>query len=110
MAGSDEEDKGAAASQPNAQAEAGARPYRASAKMPGPIDIEGEDRKVNWELHKQMWTNYSIATRLEREEPRIQRAEFLNSLGRETLRIVNHRGRRYSPDHHKNRQLLHWQV
>ena len=63
--------------------------YRPNIRPPGPIRIDGDDKRVVWELHKQLWENYTIASRLEQEEARIQRAEFLTSLGPDTLRIVN---------------------
>ena len=68
--------------------------YRHNAKAPGPLDISGDDRKVNWEIHKQMWEYYTIASRLENEDARIIKAEFMNTLGPDTLRIVNGLGLR----------------
>ena len=31
--------------------------YKSQVRAPGPVDIRGDDRKINWELHKQMWEN-----------------------------------------------------
>ena len=67
-----------------------ARPsYKPHAKPPGLINIKSAERKDNWELHKQLWENYCILACIENAEPRIQRAEFINTLGPDTLRICN---------------------
>ena len=63
--------------------------YKPHAKPPGPVNVKSADRKDNWELHKQLWENYCILAGIENAEPRIQRAEFINTLGPDTLRICN---------------------
>ena len=63
--------------------------YKPHAKPPGPVNIKSADRKDNWELHKQLWENYCILAGIENTEPRIQRAEFIHTLGPDTLYICN---------------------
>ena len=60
-----------------------------SREAAGAVNIKSADRKDNWELHKQLWENYCILAGIENAEPRIQRAEFINTLGPDTLRICN---------------------
>ncbi len=36
-----------------------------------------------------MWRNYAILSGIERAEPRILKEQFLNSLGKDTLKVYN---------------------
>ena len=63
--------------------------YKSQVRAPGPVDIRGDDRKINWELHKQMWENFCILSEIENAPTRVQKAEFFNSLGMEAVKICN---------------------
>jgi hypothetical protein len=89
MADGEENGGGAGAAVVNDRGAVARTHYRHNAKAPGPLNISGDDRRVNWEIHKQMWEYYTIASRLENEDARIQKAEFMNTLGPDSLRIVN---------------------
>ena len=53
--------------------------YRLHERPPGPVDIRSSQRKENWLIHKQLWENYSIITGVDNAEPRIRKAEFMNT-------------------------------
>ena len=63
--------------------------YKSHVRAPGPVDIRGDDRKINWELHNQMWENFCILSEIENAPTRVQKAEFFNSLGMEALKTCN---------------------
>ena len=63
--------------------------YRPHVRPPGPVGIRSSQRKENWLIHKQLWENYSIITGVDNAELRIRKAEFMNTLGPDTLRICN---------------------
>ena len=57
-------------------------------KPPRALDVAQTTAKT-WKLWKQMWENYSIATRLDQQDERYQKATFLCTIGEEALEIFN---------------------
>ncbi len=74
---------------PEAPAHAAPYIFHPHQKVLGSVNISGEDRKENWKLFKQMWGNYAILSSIKWAEPRILKAQFLNSLDKDTLKEYN---------------------
>lgn len=66
------------------------RVYRSNVKPPKSVDISGDDKKKNWELHKIMWGHYETLSGLKAEnmDQEVRKAEFMYSLGIETVSII----------------------
>ena len=63
-------------------------PFIAGIKAPVALDLSKSNAE-NWTLWKQQWANYEIVSRLNTQPVPYQTAMFLNSIGRDALKIYN---------------------
>ena len=60
-----------------------------SIPVPSNLNIAVENRSCNWELFKQTWTYYEIATALTDKPENVRMATLLSIIGPEALRVFN---------------------
>ena len=58
-------------------------------KTPDELDIGSDNKKEAWNEFKQYWTNYEIATGLDKKESKVRVATLLTVIGKESARIYN---------------------
>ena len=54
--------------------------------IPSPMNVKG-DPVNNWEFFRQQWTDYEVATGLDKQEQKIRLATFRSIMGKECLQI-----------------------
>ena len=57
--------------------------------VPANLNVSVENRSCNWELFKQTWKYYEIATALIEKPENIRVATLLSIIGHEALRVYN---------------------
>ncbi len=64
-------------------------PVRTNHKPPTSVDISGDDKVAKWKAHKLRWEQYSKISGLNAEgvDPETKKAEFLYSLGTDTMMV-----------------------
>ena len=61
-------------------------PFTSHFLIPSPMTVKG-DLVNNWEFFKQQWTDYEVATGLDKQEQKIRLATFRSAMGKECLQI-----------------------
>ena len=60
-----------------------------SVPIPKVLQLTPENRSTNWDLFKQRWNNYEIATGLVNKPEEIKLATLLSTIGEEALIVYN---------------------
>ena len=54
---------------------------------PAPLEIHGSQAAENWKRFKRAWTNYSLATELDKKSEPVQVATLLTVIGEEAREV-----------------------
>ena len=54
---------------------------------PAPLEIHGPQAAENWKRFKQAWTNYALATELNKKDEPVQVATLLTVIGKEAREV-----------------------